>query len=90
MMNRKALNRRKVLDIRIGRLVQAHMAVAALQNDETLLLGGHCLVDATERGRHAGRDRPRYVGSRPDHASFMRNEPRLAINDTPLLGWVRS
>jgi len=90
MMNRKALNRRKVLDIQIGRLVQAHMAVAGLQNGETLLLGGHCLVGATERGRHAGRDRPRYVGSRPDRASFMRNEPRLAINDTPLLGWVRS
>ena len=63
MMNRKALNRRKVLDIRIGRLVQAHIAVAGLQNGETLLPGGHCLV---------------------------RNEPRLAINDTPLLGWVRS
>ena len=89
MMNCKALNRRKVLDIRIGRVVQAHMAVAGLQNGETLLLGGRCLVGATERGRHAGRD-PRYVGSRPDHASFMRNEPRLTINDTPLLGWVRS
>jgi hypothetical protein len=90
MMNRKALNRRKVLDIRIGRLVQAQMAVAALQNGETLLLGGHCLAGATEGGRHAGRDRPRHVGSRSDHASFMRNEPRLAIDDTPLLGWVRS
>jgi hypothetical protein len=53
-MNRKALNRRKVLDIRIGRVVQAHMAVAGLQNGETLLLGGHCLVGATARGRHAG------------------------------------
>jgi hypothetical protein len=89
-MTCKALNRRKVLDIRIGRPVQAHMAVAGLQNDETLLLGGHRLVGATERGRLAGCDRPRYVGSRPDRASFMRNEPRLAINDTPLLGWVRS
>ena len=87
-MNRNASNR-KVLDVRIGRLVQANVAVAALQNDETLLLG-HCLVDATERGRHTGRDRPRYVGSRPDHASFMQNEPRLTINGTPLLGWVRS
>jgi hypothetical protein len=81
MMTRNALNRRKVLDIRIGRVVQ---------NGETLLLGGHCLVDATEGSRHAGRDRPRYVGSRPDHASFMWNEQRLATNDTPLLGWVRS
>jgi hypothetical protein len=81
MMTRNALNRRKVLDIRIGRVVQ---------NGETLLLGGHCLVDATEGSRHAGRDRPRYVGSRPNHASFMWNEPRLATNDTPLLGWVRS
>ena len=89
-MTCKALNRRKVLDIRIGRPVQAHMAVAGLQNDETLLLGGRCLVGATERGRHAGCDRPRYVGFRPDRASFMRNEPRLAVNDTPLLGWVRS
>jgi hypothetical protein len=37
-------NRRKVLDIRIGRLVEAHMAVADLQKGETLLLCGHCLV----------------------------------------------
>jgi hypothetical protein len=90
MMNRNALNRRKVLDIRIGRLVQAHMAVAGLQQGEALLLGGHCLVDDTERRWHAGRDRPRYVCSRPDHASFMRNEQRLAIIDTPIQGWVRS
>ena len=90
MMNRKALNRRKVLDIRIGRLVQVHTAVADLQNGETFLLGGHCLVGATEGGRHADRDRQRYVGSRPDHKLFTRNEPHLAINDTPLLGWVRS
>jgi hypothetical protein len=90
MMNRNALNRRKVLDIRIGRLVQAHMAVAGLQNGETLLLGGHCPVGATEGGRRAGRDRPRYVGSRPDDALFMRYEPRLAISGTPLLDWVQS
>ena len=86
MMNRKALNRRKVLDIRIGRVVQAHMAVAGLQNGETLLLGGHCLVDDTERGRHAGRDRRKYAGSRPGHALFKQNEQRLAIVDTPLQG----
>ena len=90
MMNRNALNRRKVLDIRIGRLVEAHMSVADLQKGEPLLLGGRCLVGATDGGRHAGRDRPRCVGSRPDHASFMRSEPRLAINGTPLLSWVRS
>jgi hypothetical protein len=47
-------------------------------------------VDDTERRWHAGRDRPRYVCSRPDHASFMRNEQRLAIIDTPIQGWVRS
>ena len=63
MMNRNALNRRKVLDIRIGRLVQAHMAVAGLQKGETLLLGGHCLVDDTERGWHAGRPLQGWVQS---------------------------
>ena len=47
-------SRRKVLDIRIGRLVEAHMALADLQKGETLLLRGHCLVDDTERGWHAG------------------------------------
>ena len=89
-MNRNGLNRRQVLDIRIGRLVEAHVAIADLQKGETLLLGGHCLVDATERGRHAGPDRPKFARSRQGHVSFKQNEQRLAIIDTPLQGWVRS
>jgi hypothetical protein len=47
------LSCRRVLDIRLGRLVEAHMALTDLQKGETLLLGGHCLVDDTERGWHA-------------------------------------
>ena len=84
------LNRNKVLDIRMGRLVDAHMAVAGLQKGETRLLRGHCLVDDTERGRHAGSNRRKYAGSRPGHALFKQNEQRLAIIETPLQGWVQS
>ena len=89
-MTCNALNRRKVLDVRIGRPVQAHVAVAALQNGETLLLGGHCIIDKKKFFFFFFFFYPRYVSSRPDHASFMQNEPPLAINGTPLLGWVRS
>jgi hypothetical protein len=78
------LNRRKILDIRIGRLVEAHIAAADLQKNETLLLYGHCLVDDTERVWH--RDRRKYAGSRPGHASFKQNEQRLATIETPLQG----
>jgi len=83
-------NRRKVIDIRIGRLVETHVAIADLQKNETLLLCGHCLVDDTERGWHAGRDRRKYPGSRPGHALFKQNEQRLAIIETSLQGWVQS
>jgi hypothetical protein len=57
------LNRHKVLDIRIGRLVDAHIAVVGLQKGETLLLRGHCLVDDTERGWHTGRPLQGWVQS---------------------------
>ena len=83
-------NRRKVIDIRIGRLVETHVAIADLQKNETLLLCGHCLVDDTERGWHAGRDHRKYAGSRPGHALFKQNEQRLTIIETPLQGWVQS
>jgi hypothetical protein len=39
------LNRRKILDIRTGRLVEAHVVVTDLQKGETLLLRGRCLAD---------------------------------------------
>ena len=84
------LSRRKVIDIRIGRLVEAHVAIADLQENKTLLLCGHCLVDDTERGWHAVRDRRKYAGSRPGHALFKQNEQRLAIIETPLQGWAQS
>ncbi len=57
------LDRRKVLDIRIGRLVDAHMAVADLQRDKALLLRGHCLDYDTKRGRHTGRPLQGWVQS---------------------------
>ena len=82
----EGLNRRKILDIRIGRLAEAHVAVTDLQKGETLLLRGHCLVDDTERVWHVGRDRRKYAGSRPGHASFKQNEQRLATIETPLQG----
>ena len=84
------LSRRKVIDIRIGRLVEANVAIADLQKNETLLLCGRCLVDDTERGWHAGRDRRKYACSSPGHALFKQNEQRLAIIETPLQGWVQS
>ena len=48
MMNRNCLNRRQILDIRIGRLVEAHVAVTDLQKGKTLLLRGYSLVDDTK------------------------------------------
>ena len=84
------LRRRKVIDIRIGRLVEARVAIADLQKNETLLLCGHCLVEDTERGWDAGRDRRKYAGFHPGHALFKQNEQRLAIIETPLQGWVQS
>ena len=83
------LSRRKVIDIRIGRLVEAHVGIADLQKNETLLLCGHCLVEDTERGWDAGRDRRKYAGSRLGHALFKQNEQRLAIIETPPQGWVQ-
>lgn len=75
------LNRRKVIDIRIGQLVEAHVVIADLQKNETLLLCGHC---------HAGRDRREYAASYLGHALFKKNEQRLAIIETPPQGRVQS
>lgn len=84
------LSRRKVIDIRICGLVEAPVAIADLQKNETLLLCGHCLGEDTDRGRRANLDRRKYACSRPGHALFKQNEQRLAIIETPLQGWVQS
>src|SRR5439155_14713539 len=58
----------RAIDVRIGRLIEADMAVADLQECE----GGRRLrrgfPDDAERARHAARDRPEHPGPRPGHA----------------------
>jgi hypothetical protein len=54
--------------IGIGRLVEAHMAVADLQERQPSYILCHRFVDNAERARHAARYRPQDPGSSPGHA----------------------
>src|SRR4051794_4430908 len=54
--------------IRIGRLVEADMAVADLQERHAGGLGGQRRVDNAERARHAAGDGPEHAGAGPGHA----------------------
>src|SRR5215467_3454200 len=54
--------------IGIGRLVEAHMAVADLQECQVPGALCHRFVDDAERARHAARYRPQDSGSSPGHA----------------------
>jgi hypothetical protein len=54
-----SFNRRKILDIRIGRLVEAHVVVTDLQKGEMLLLRGRCLADRKSPSRPAQSERPK-------------------------------
>jgi hypothetical protein len=53
----------------IGRLVEADMAVADLQERQPArLLCGPCLADEANRSRNAARNRPQHAGAGPGHA----------------------
>src|SRR5262245_30173556 len=54
--------------IGIGSLVEAHMAVADLQECQAPSVLRHRFVDDAERARHAARYRPQDSGSSPGHA----------------------
>ena len=54
--------------IGIGRLVEADMAVADLQERHPGGLGGQRRVDDAERARHAAGDGPEHAGACPGHA----------------------
>ena len=56
-----SINRRKILNIRIGRLVEAHVVVTDLQKSETLLVRGRCLADWKSPRRPARSERPNYA-----------------------------
>src|SRR5262249_8266208 len=82
--------------VRVGGLVEAHMAVADLQEGEA---GGlrHGLADKAERGRHAARHRPQDAGSGPGHAfqhlatadavAVVRTIVILRAHESPPWGW---
>ena len=56
--------------VRIGRLVEANMTVADLQEGEGggARLRGFCIAEQIERFRHAARNSPEHAGAGPDHA----------------------
>src|SRR4029077_13796868 len=54
--------------IRIGRLVEADVAVAHLQEGESGRLCGRRLTDQAHGVRNTPADGPKYAGSRPKHA----------------------
>src|SRR5215470_9148131 len=54
--------------IGIGRLVEAHMAVADLQECQAPGVLCHRFVDDAERARHTARYGPQHSGSSPGHA----------------------
>src|ERR1700676_3301270 len=54
--------------IRIGRFVEADVAVAHLQEGESGALRGSGFTDQSHGMRNATTDGPKYPGSRPDHA----------------------
>src|SRR5664280_797800 len=68
----------RALGIRVGRLVEAHMAVADLQKRQAQSsgrfgVGGHgfrsvSLIDQAERMRHPAADGPQHPGAGPGHA----------------------
>ena len=54
--------------IGIGRLVEAHMAVADLQEGEPLRVRRHGLAHDAQRVRHAAGNSPKHAGADPGHA----------------------
>src|SRR5207247_6145082 len=62
----------------IGRLVEADVAVADLQEAELAGLGSHGRVDDAERARHAARDCPQHPGPRSEeHTSELQSRVDL-------------
>src|SRR6185503_13073445 len=58
----------RAFGVGVGGLVEAHVAVADLQEGEARGLGGERLIDHAERSRHAAGHRPEHAGARPGHA----------------------
>jgi len=54
--------------VRIGRLVEADMTVADLQERHPGGFGGECRADQPEGTRHAARNGPQHPGAGPGHA----------------------
>jgi hypothetical protein len=54
--------------VRIGRLVEADMAVADLQEGQPFRFGRLCRADKAQRARHAARNGPEHAGAGPGHA----------------------
>jgi len=54
--------------VRIGRLVEADMAVADLQEGEPFRFGRLRRTDQSQRARHAARNGPEHAGAGPGHA----------------------
>jgi hypothetical protein len=63
-----ALMRPIAFGVGIGRLVEAHVAVADLHKGQARRFRGYRLIDQTERARHPAGDGPEQAGARPGHA----------------------